>query len=355
VRSTLDQPRFRYTNEAVGLFVLTAVLVFASALLYSGQVRKWFRPGETLKVVLPEAGLFGLSQGSKVEILGTAAGEVVDIVIDPNQRMYADVNIDKDMVPFIRSDSKATIRKTFGIAGDAYLDISRGFGQPLDWEEAVITAESDRSATESVGEMIDELRAKVFPVIDDAQVTIQNFSEVAKKMRASGDEVEQLIANLTSISGMLNRGEGAIGRFLTDDQFARDLERLIAGLNQNLKHVDPILTDLKMTTRNVSEFSVVVNEQSRELPELIQSLKTTLASVEAVMTDLKRTTPQLPKIAGNVGDASDSLPVLVLQIQQVMVDLELLVKQLQSHWLFGGNHPETAGQSSRITPLEVSP
>jgi phospholipid/cholesterol/gamma-HCH transport system substrate-binding protein len=110
VRSTLDQTRFRYTNEAVGLFVLAAVLVFASALLYSGQVRKWFRPGETLKVVLPQEGLFGLSQGSTVEILGTAAGEVVDIVIDPNQRMYADVNIDKDMVPFIRSDYQPGLR-----------------------------------------------------------------------------------------------------------------------------------------------------------------------------------------------------------------------------------------------------
>jgi phospholipid/cholesterol/gamma-HCH transport system substrate-binding protein len=355
VKSILEQSRFRYTNEVVGLFVLAAVLVFVTALLYSGQVRKWFRPGETLKVVLPEEGVFGLSQGSTVEILGTAAGEVADIVIDPNQKMYADVNIDKDMAPFIRSDSKATIRKTFGIAGDAYLDISRGFGEPLDWEEAVITAVSDRSATESVGEMIDELRAKVFPVIDDAQVAIKNFSEVAKKMRTSGDDVEQLITNLTSLSGKLNRGEGAIGRFLSDDQLGRDLERLIAGLNQNLKHIDPILADLKMTTRNVSEFSVNINEQSRELPELIQSLKNTLASVEAVMTDLNRTTPQLPKIAGNVGDASDSLPVLVLQIEQVMVDLELLVKQLQSHWLFGGNRQEAVGQSSRITPLEVSP
>jgi phospholipid/cholesterol/gamma-HCH transport system substrate-binding protein len=355
VRSILEQPRFRYTNEAVGLFVLAVVLVFVSALLYSGQVRKWFKPGESLKVVLPEEGLFGLSQGSTVEILGTAAGEVVDIVIDPNQRMYADVNIDKDMVPFIRSDSKATIRKTFGIAGDAFLDISRGFGQPLDWQEAVITAASDRSATDSVGEMIDELRAKIFPVIDETQVAIHNFSEVAKKMRASGDEVGQLITNLSAISGKLNRGEGTIGRFLTEDQLARDLENIFTQLNQDLEQVDPILSDLKTTTRNVSEFSVVINEQSRRLPELIQSLKTTLASVEAVMIDLKRTTPQLPNIAGNVGDASDSLPVLVLQIQQVMVDLELLVKQLQSHWLFGGNRPEAAGQSSRITPLEVSP
>ena len=83
MRSTLEHPRFRYTNEAVGLFVLAAVLVFVTALLYSGQVRKWFKPGETLKVVLPEKGLFGLTKGSTVEILGTAAGEVTDSVLLP--------------------------------------------------------------------------------------------------------------------------------------------------------------------------------------------------------------------------------------------------------------------------------
>ena len=49
MRETLQTPRFRYTNEVVGLFVLGAVLVFVAALLYSGQVRKWFKPGETLK------------------------------------------------------------------------------------------------------------------------------------------------------------------------------------------------------------------------------------------------------------------------------------------------------------------
>ena len=85
MREPLQQPKFRYTNEIVGLFVLGTMLVFVAAMLYSGQVRKWLKPGETLKVVLPEAGLFGLTAGSKVEILGTVAGEVTDIVIDPNR------------------------------------------------------------------------------------------------------------------------------------------------------------------------------------------------------------------------------------------------------------------------------
>ena len=352
---TLQQAKFRYTNEAVGLFVLMAVLVFAAALLYSGQVRKWFKPGETLKVVLPQDGLFGLMEGSSVEILGTVAGEVTDIIIDPNQRIYADVRIDREMVPFVRKDSTAVIRKTFGIAGDAYLDISRGFGQPLDWEEAVIIAVADRKATESIGELIDEMRAKVFPVIDDAHEAIRVFLAVAKELTASGDEFEQLLASLNSISGKISRGEGSIGRLLTEDQLVKDLENLISQISQELKHVDPILSDLKVTMRNVSELSVNINEQSKDLPQISQSFKDTLASVEAVMADLSRSTPQLPKIAKNVSDATDSVPVLVLQIQQVMVDLELLIKQLQSHWLFGGKPQETPGRSYRITPLEVNP
>ena len=353
--ATPQHPKFRYTNEAVGLFVLGAVLVFVVALLYSGQVRKWFKPGETLKVVLPEQGLFGLTQGSNVEILGTVAGEVTDIVIDPNQNMYADVRIDQEMVPFVRSDSSATIRKTFGVAGDAYLEISRGLGEPLDWEEAVIVSVSDRKATESVGEMIDELRTKIFPVIDDSHEAIKIFLEVAKNLQDSGDEFKALLVSLQSISGKLSRGEGSIGRLLTEDQLARDLENVISRLNQDLKHVDPILTDLKVMTRNVSELSGTINEQSKKLPEISESFKNTLASVETVMTDLSQTTRQLPKIASNVSDTSDSLPVLILQLQQVMAELERLVKQLQSHWLLGGRSSAVPDQPSRITPLEVTP
>ena len=63
-----------------------------------------------------------------------------------NEKMHAEVRIDSEMAVFVRSDSKATIRRTFGSAGDAYLEITRGFGEPLDWEFAVINAVSDRKA-----------------------------------------------------------------------------------------------------------------------------------------------------------------------------------------------------------------
>jgi phospholipid/cholesterol/gamma-HCH transport system substrate-binding protein len=348
VKETVRQPKFRYTNETVGLFVLMALLIFVAGIIYSGQVRKWFNPGETLKVVLPDDGLFGLAQGSTVEVLGTKAGAVRDIVINPNQEIHANVRIDSEMAVFVRSDSKATIRKTFGIAGDAYLEITRGSGEPLDWEFAVITVESDRKTSDTLSELIDELRAKVLPVVDDAHKAILMLTAVAKDLQDSDKGVQQLLVNLNAITAKIDSGEGTIGRMLTDDKLVRDLEALIARMG-------PIFDDLKKTVQNVSEFSTEFNIKTGDIPEIVRRLKDTLASMEMVMKDLSRTTPQLPQIVKNVGDTTESVPVLVLQVQQVMVELERLITQLQSSWLLGGGSGQPSQTATRISPLEVSP
>ena len=348
MKETLRQPKFRYTNETVGLFVLMALLIFVAGIIYSGQVRKWFNPGETLKVVLPDDGLFGLAQGSTVEILGTKAGEVRDIVINPNQEIHADVRIDSEMAVFVRSDSKATIRKTFGIAGDAYLEITRGTAEPLDWEYAVLTVESDRSTSDTLSEMIEEVRAKVMPVIDDAHKAILMLTAVAKELQDPDKGVQQLLANLNSISDRIDRGEGAIGRLLTEDKLVRDLEALVT-------RMDPIFDDLEKTIQNVSGFSKEFDIETGDIPEITRDLKKTVASMEMVMKDLSQATPHLPQIVKNVGDTTDTVPVLVLQAQQVMVELESLLQQLQSSWLLGGGSGKPSQTATRISPLEVSP
>jgi phospholipid/cholesterol/gamma-HCH transport system substrate-binding protein len=348
MKETLRQPKFRYTNETVGLFVLISLLIFVAGLIYSGQVRKWFNPGETLKVVLPDEGLSGLAEGSAVEILGTKAGEVRDIVINPDEKIHANVRIDSDMVVFVRSDSKASIRKTFGIAGDAYLEITRGNGAPLDWEFAVLTVESDRKTSDTLAEVIEELRAKVLPVVDDAHKAILLLMAVAKDLQDEDKGVQQLLTNLNSIADKIDRGEGALGRLLTEDKLVRDLEILIARLG-------PLFDDLEEMVDNVSEYSAEFDNETGDIPKITRSLKKTMASLEIVMKDLSAATPRLPKIVENVGDTADTVPVLVLQLQQVMVELERLIQQLQSHWLLGGGSRQPSPTDSRISPLEVNP
>lgn len=352
---TSGQTKFRYANQLVGVMVLLTVLIFAVAFLFSGRVRQWMDPGARLKVILPSDGLFGLAEGAVVEVLGTKAGQVRRIVIDPQQQMYADVQIQSNMKGFVRADSSAVIRKRYGVAGDSFLDISRGLKAPLDWEFAVITATADRTHIESVGEILSEVRLKIFPIIKDTQLVIHKLLAVVTDIQDPQGDLNQLLANFNTISGKISRGEGLVGRLLFEETLVDDVEQIIVQLNKSMQRLDPLFDDLGTTIGNISQVSTQIMEQTGDLPEITRSLKAVLVSVQAVMKDLSRTTPQLPRIAENVGQATDSVPVLLLQTQQVMAELELLIRQLQSHWLLGGGAAGTRPTQSRISPAEVNP
>ncbi len=347
--------RFRYANQAVGVFVILTIIIFAAAFLFSGQVREWLEPGERIKVILPSDGLFGLSEGADVEIMGTTAGKVLRLVIHPDQQMHADVRIQKDMKPFVRRDSKAIIRKRFGVAGSSYLDIARGFGAELDWEFAVINAVADRAPTESIGEIIDEFRAKVFPVIDDTQQAIRMFLTIVQQLQDPDGDMQLLLGHLNTVSGKIARGEGAFGRLVMEEKLMQDFTGLLGRINESIARFEPLFDDFETMIGNIAETSTQINKQAKNLPQISQDLKELVASVRAVMKDLSRTTPQLPRLAENVNETADNVPMLILQTQQVMVELEQLIVQLQSSWLLGGNTGKSQPADARISPLEVRP
>src|SRR6185436_6957728 len=138
--------------------------------------KEWFQPALTLRILLPDTGVPGLALGADVQVMGTRAGEIRRIVIDPSQKMHAEVRIEPQMKPFIRRDSKVSVRRQFGIAGSAYVDISRGSGPDLDWGFAVLSAGAEKSPTDGIGDMIAEVHSRVIPILDELQKVTSNLN-----------------------------------------------------------------------------------------------------------------------------------------------------------------------------------
>jgi phospholipid/cholesterol/gamma-HCH transport system substrate-binding protein len=345
----------RYASEIVGTLVLVAVIVFVLALFVGGRIEEWLNPGLNVRIVMPSEGLYGLSEGSSAEILGSKAGEVRRIVIQPDESIYAEVHIKDSMADFVRRDSEVVIRKRFGVAGDAFLDISRGDGQPLDEEYAVLEARIDRAASASAGELLAQIRDKALPVIDDAASTINALAALTDGLQDPQGNLQQTLTNLNAVTGRLARGEGAVGRLLVEDSLVRELETLVAGLNRTLGGMSPVLDELQVTVRNIAVMSEAISTQSQAIPEVSRRMGSVLDSVDDILKDLKRTTPELPRIARSMAATTENLPILLLQTQQTAAELEMLIRQLRASWLVGGGSGEPTRPAPRISPLDVTP
>jgi phospholipid/cholesterol/gamma-HCH transport system substrate-binding protein len=347
---------FRYTHEAVGALVLVTVLLFVMALLQAGHVREWFDPAATVRVILPAEGVFGLTEGARVEILGTKAGDVRKVVLDPKQNPYAEIAVRNAMLAFVRRDSHAIIRKQFGVAGASYLEITRGSGAPLDRDYAVLTAVAEQAPTDAASEVIAEIRSRVVPIIEDAQAAIQLLTTLARSVQDSIGSVQPVLTDLHTITGRLERGEGSVGRLLTNDTLARDLESMLAQARADMQRLGAILAAMEETVRQAPALTALLNKYAQDLPQLVKRVNAIMGPLQGVLEDLRRTTPELPRITKSMAETTQSLPLLVLQTEQSLDSLEKLLRQLQSHWLLGGRGSDaTQGSPRRLPALDIRP
>jgi phospholipid/cholesterol/gamma-HCH transport system substrate-binding protein len=320
-------------DEIVGAVVLACIGVFIAVLINAGLLKDWFQPSFTLRILLPDEGVSGLAPGAEVQVLGTRAGEVRRIVIDPNQRMHAVARVEDQMRPFIRRDSVVSIRRQFGVAGAAFIDISRGSGPELDWSYAVIAATSERAATDTIGQLLDELRAKITPLIDDVQKAVLAFTVVAQRAVDPAGPLEQTLASAAGIARRVETGEGVAGRLIANDKMATDLE-------QTLVNVRELAAQLERTSKDP------------RIAQILQKTDSVLTSLQATTRNLAATTPQITR---NVTETTDALPTTLLQAQIAARELELLLGQLRHHWLLGGSSAPSAPASRRAPAVEVRP
>jgi phospholipid/cholesterol/gamma-HCH transport system substrate-binding protein len=315
------------------LLVVAAAVLFLGAILHAGVLHDWFRPVSRLRIVLPETGVASLSVGADVEVLGTQAGVVRRIVISPSQQMYAEAEIDDQARAFIRRDSRALIRRRYGVAGAAFVDVSRGTGAELDWNYAVIQAVTERDPTESVGALIDQVREKIFPILDDA----------GRFTKALADVMERTL-----------KGEGDIGRLLTDETLVRDIEDMIAKARAAMSDIAHIASDLDVAARNVKDLSQTVIARDNGAPSLLRRADATLATLQQTMRDLALASQRAPRIARNVEAGTQDMPGLLTQTQQTAHELERLAVQLRGVWLLGGDGKPTP-QPARLPTNEIRP
>ena len=314
---------FRHVNEITGTFVILVVLVLIGAVMWTARSQGWLRRTVTLRIDLPEAGAAGIRQGSEVYFLGTLVGTVSDVIVNAAGRMTAVTSVRRDFFRFVREDSSAVVKMKFGVAGDAYFEITRGTGRPLPWKDASIICKELPSTMETA---IEDVRRAVLPVLEKLSVGADTWTTLGTKLSIGADawtrlgtdlgefrqHLDELVGRVDRIAADIEQGKGTAGKLLTDPAFADDLKTILDKGKVSMDQFQDILTDVQLAGTHLSAVSEALAIEARDLPGL------------------------------------------VLQTQETLLELERLIEGIERHWLIR-NYIEQRQPNTRIPPREVVP
>jgi phospholipid/cholesterol/gamma-HCH transport system substrate-binding protein len=191
------------TNSKIrlGIFILTAVLLFVAAVFYIGKKKNLFTATFNLHGVFRNVS--GLQVGNNVRFAGITVGTIGNIVILSDTSVQVDMLIENETKKFIKKDSYASIGSE-GLMGDRVVNITQGtFASPS-------INENDHIQT-------------IEPPETDA---------ILASLQATGENAEFVTSQLAEIFYKINQGDGVLGRLIQDSAFAGNLTETIDNLKK---------------------------------------------------------------------------------------------------------------------------
>jgi len=274
--------KFRYVNEVVGAFVLLTVLLVIAAVIFVGVAQEWFVQKHVVHVRFPKQGTAGLTKDATIEIMETTAGKLEKIVINDDGSMVGIITITGEFIRFVRSDSEAIIKKRFAIAGDSYIEITRGTGTVLTADNPFIHCRKDSDVTEVIQNIVLQLEESIFPLLLQVQQTLAAYETVAKSVVDPEGAIQQMLRSIQRLIDDVGQGKGAAGLLLQDPETAQDIEEIIQSLNELSK-------ELVKMGENVTKITGTVEQTaSNQLPDLSREATETIEEARRLIEGIQK-------------------------------------------------------------------
>ncbi len=261
----------RSTEIKVGIFVIIALIALGYLSIRLGEEKILTKKTYLVSALFDDVS--GLVPGARVEMAGVRIGRVSKILLSEGKALvkmdiFKDVKISKDAMALVR---------TQGLLGDCFVEIRQGKTKEYLPEEGLIL--------NTVSPMnFEQLMSEVSIVIRDIQDLTTNLKEVFGTEEGR-ENLEKLVVNLRdaaqdfrTVGEKLAKGEGTLGKLLTDDTIYKHLEMAVSDLEEIVQ---------KVKNGNGTLGRLLVDESLyNELENLIATTQEAASSLEKISTTL---------------------------------------------------------------------
>lgn len=313
-----EDPRFKYLERKIGLFIAIALLGTAIAIVLYGVQKDFFTPIYTLQFTVDRG--TGFSKGMSVKLSGFRIGRVTSISLNDQAMVDIKIEVDKKYRAWIRSDSTVKLVKE-GLVGDSIVDVSVGsLDKPeLKDGEAIVYLK-----TKALDEMAQEIVEKVKPVLFEVRDIISYVNNPDGDLKKSIRNLELLTRNLDGTrqhtDKLLVTANGNL------DRISNKAITVLDSANSKIDSLDftPVLAKVNSTLETID----------KKIPPILDKADTTLAEV----AKLSRETRVMSE------SAFPKIPGLLSQTEDVLLSTDRLINSMQNIWLFRNSSQQSGGQ-----------
>lgn len=284
------------------------------------------RQKSVIMIELPESGMAGLKRGAQVMILETEAGTLTMITVNDDGSIIGELQIDREYLRFVREDSEAIIRKKFAVAGDSFIEVTRGTGKELPENNPYIECYKETEVTEMIALIVSQLQNATVPLIEQVRSTLKAYEAVAKNITDPQGPVQQVLGSTDSL---IKQTQGSINDIIGDiAAILANVDQIVDAISNGEGPVAKLLHD---------------PQTGKELSAMIESAHKSMVEFETIAANLKVMST----------DLRDEFPGITSQARATMDETLVLMNTLENHWLLSGSAAEPAPD---VLPFpEVSP
>ena len=289
-------------NFRVGLFIFIAFLLFVGAILILGRKRNMFQ--QTIKISTQFKDVRGLRVGSNVRFTGIDVGAITSITIISDTSVLVTMSMDKNVVPFIKKDSRTTIG-TEGLMGSTIVLLLPGSPdsesiqpgdqlpsiEPVDLDDIVAEIQNSSEKISKVADNLIEITEKINRG-DGIFGKLFTDSELTREIDETGQNIERISTNLKELSAKINAGEGLIGRILMDTTFANRL--------------DVSTENIATISGNIEELTTRIREGQNTIGQLLAD-STSREGLSAMSSDLESAIANLAEVSQKLNDQNNAI------------------------------------------------
>jgi phospholipid/cholesterol/gamma-HCH transport system substrate-binding protein len=198
----------------LGIFIILAMSILAAGIFIIGSKQYLFTSTYRLKTQF--ATVVGLDPGADVRVGGVHSGTVrgIELPHKPTDKITVLMDLQRSTHDIIKQDSIAAI-ETEGLLGNEYVSISFGSAQALNVKD-------NDTIVSQPPLVIAELLKKADGILDTSQEALKSITVAS--------------ANLGSITGKINQGQGTIGALVNDKKIYTQLDQTTVGLRDTVTH-----------------------------------------------------------------------------------------------------------------------